>query len=126
MTEIQKLEAEINEKKMLLKHLKSLENPHLQFDSLCDSLRAKSAGRLFISEVVDSLRSLALSVASARLKDHAIQNGHDSIHTYPKIKRVKELSSEQISLLNDMLAEIGPIVADYMWRFAVKQEKFDE
>ena len=122
MTEIQKLEAEINEKKMLLKHLKSLENPRLKFDALLDSLRTVSECRLFIAEIVDSLRGLALSVASAKLRVRSPED--KSIHSYPRIRRIKDLSPETIHILNDMIAEIGPIVAKYTWRFATKQTNY--
>ena len=123
MTEIEQIELEIAEKRALLKELKERANPRLKYGSFTDALNVGAEVRRSVGEVKDALRVLALRVASAQYE--TISGGGKYISTYRKIMKVKNLSLEQVRILNSMLDEIGPVVARYVLQIASNDECVD-
>ena len=123
MTEIEQIELEIAEKRALLKVLKERANPRLRYGSFTDALNAGVEVHSFAPEIIDALRVLALRVAGALYKTNIIRGKF--ITTHGKIMKVKNLSPEQVRILNSMLDEIGPIVARYVLQIASNNECVD-
>lgn len=115
MTDIERLELEIAERKAEIKRIKEERYPSLKYDCIRDPIENKY-GRMFggIDKVTHHLRCMVLQISSM----HKYKNMHGMLVTCARREiKISEVSTEKIRICNNLLLEIAPILVKYMFYF---------
>lgn len=117
MTEIEKLELEISEKKALLKKMKEEANPKIKYDIYHEYIREKYSAGYHGSSLTHALRNLALVVSTAKIA-HPYDDMSYNRLLFGSAPKLETVSVEKIAICNQMISDIFPIFEKYVEVFS--------
>ena len=114
MTEIERLEAEIAERKARLSKLKKEKRrgERLCFTQLRDGLSDDNISVFLFEQAIDKVRRFVVMLARARKE--TLGNGRTRLVIDGKQTKIANLSCNEVEICNDFIAELIPILKKYV------------